>query len=94
MVSFTCHFTKESDASHACPSMRPGKVAGKGERTSEATHLFRFLILSILHGVVDMAQHVLDRIRVRQIEWKERHQWMVLYLYITSCETLLESCFI
>lgn len=45
----------------------------------EITGLFRFLILSILHGVVDMAQHVLDRIRVRQIERKERHQWMVLY---------------
>ena len=51
------------------------------------THLFRFLVLSILHCVVDMAQHILDRIRVRQIEWKKRHQWMVFNLFITSCET-------
>ena len=55
------------------------------------THLFRFLILSILHCVVDMAQHILDRIRVRQIEWKERHQWMVLNLSTTSCENFVRK---
>ena len=38
-----------------------------------------------------MAQHILDRIRVRQIEWKERHQWMVLNLSITSCENFVRK---
>lgn len=58
------------------------------------THLFGFLILSILHRVVDMAQHILDRIRVRQIKWKKRHQRMVFNLLVTSCETASEKCFI
>ena len=75
-------------------SHEAGQSRRKRGADQRGTHLFRFLILSILHGVVDMAQHILDRIRVRQIERKERHQWMVLYLFITSCETLLESCFI
>jgi hypothetical protein len=50
-----------------------GQSRRKGGADQRGTHLFRFLVLSILHGMVDMAQYVLDRIRVRQIEWKERH---------------------
>lgn len=58
------------------------------------THLFRFFILPVLHRVVDMAEHILNGIRVGQIEGKERHKWMVLNLSVTSCEETSESYFI
>ena len=38
-----------------------------------------------------MAQHILDRIRVRQIEGEERHEWVVFNLFVTSCEIASEA---
>lgn len=63
----------------------------RGAEQTRGTHLFGFLIFSILHRVVDMAQHILDRIRVRQIEGEERHEWVVFNLFVTSCESALEA---
>jgi hypothetical protein len=63
-------------------------------RRTRGTHLFGFFVLSVLHRVVDMAEHILNGIRVGQIERKECHKRVVLNLSVTSCEDTSESYFI
>lgn len=44
------------------------------------TNLFRLFILTVLHGVVNMAQHSFYRIRFCQVQWQEGNQRMILDL--------------
>src|SRR6266702_4436955 len=69
-------------------SFRGGWVPQSREerRSTRGTHLFGFFVLSVLHRVVDMAEHILNGIRVGQIERKERHKRVVLNLSVTSWE--------
>jgi len=88
-------FTLFHDRMKCDPRLFLPREAGQSRRKrgedQRGTHLFGLLIFSILHGKVDMAQDILHRIRIRQIEWKERHQRVVLNLSITSCENASEA---
>ena len=93
-VSLPFHSMKERHAIYAC--LRGGWVPQSREdrRSMHGTDLFRFFVLSVLHRVVDMAEHILNGIWVCQVEGKECHKWMVLNLSVTSCEDTSDSYFI
>lgn len=45
-----------------------------------ATYLLRLLVFTVLHCVVYVAQHCLNRIRLRQVQRKERHKRVIFNL--------------